>query len=294
MTSLWLFILLSVVRLLLLPFPFAICHAVMPLTLLNSPPNLEGETIRHHQNNVQMIITPPLNGVSDLGKGDLFVAENQLYFYTRNTATGLAIPYPSIIIHAISRQNGQPCVYCQLDSEEVLAEQRRTAEDDDEDEVTELKFVLDDPNACKYYSHPKIPLLWCFTKAPDIILTRLRKLLSSILISTVDPIYIALSDCAALHPDKEFMEEQFEGEYEDDADGDGVYDHENDESDYYYTAPPSDAAELNEVGRAALAHLNSVFQMPSQREFQDMVTENGHANSVADERFKDAEEDTFK
>ncbi|RUS23315.1 regulator of volume decrease after cellular swelling-domain-containing protein [Endogone sp. FLAS-F59071] len=121
----------------------------MPLTLLNSPPNLEGESIHHRQDNVQMVITPPLNGVSDLGKGDLFVAENQLYFYTRNTATGLAIPYPSIIIHAISRQNGQPCVYCQLDSGEVLAEQRRVAEDDDDEdkEVTELKLVPDDPDA---------------------------------------------------------------------------------------------------------------------------------------------------
>ncbi|RUS33952.1 regulator of volume decrease after cellular swelling-domain-containing protein [Jimgerdemannia flammicorona] len=225
----------------------------MPLTLLNSPPSLEGEPIRYQQCDIRMVITPPLSGVSDAGKGNLVVAESQLYFYSLSTTISVAIPYPSIIIHAISRQEGQPCVYCQLDSTEKLVEQRhggRDDEDEDEDEVTEIRFVPDDAGALEY-------------------------------------IYIALSECAALHPDKEFMVDQLEDEHDGAADDDDGYDYDNPAADTY---TPSDPAELSEVGRAALAHLNSVFQMPSQRDFEQMVAENGHTNGVSDERFGDAEE----
>jgi nucleotide-sensitive chloride channel 1A len=53
-----------------------------------------------------------------------------------------------------------------------------------------------------------------------------------------------MTDCAALHPDEEFMQEQ----------------EESDQDEYY--ADPSDEAELNEVQQAALRHLESVFEPP--------------------------------
>lgn len=73
----------------------------------------------------------------------------------------------------------------------------------------------------------------------------------------VEGIYMAMSECAALHPDEEFMAEQ------------EAYD----EEEYY--ADPSDEMELNEMQQAALAHLESVFEPP---------TTNGH-------KFDDIEED---
>lgn len=66
-----------------------------------------------------------------------------------------------------------------------------------------------------------------------------------------------MSECAALHPDEEFMAEQ-------EAYG---------EEEYY--ADPSDEAELNEMQQAALAHLESVFEQPKM---------NGH-------KYDDIEED---
>jgi nucleotide-sensitive chloride channel 1A len=78
----------------------------------------------------------------------------------------------------------------------------------------------------------------------------------------VEGIYMAMSECAALHPDEEFMAEQEE-----------LY---GDDQEFY--ANPSDAAELNEMQQAALAHLESVFEQPP--------TMNGHK-----EEFEDIEED---
>lgn len=72
----------------------------------------------------------------------------------------------------------------------------------------------------------------------------------------VEGIYLAMSECAALHPDKEFMEEQEESDQE------------------FYA--PSDEAELNEVQQAALRHLESVFEQPPKmngHQFDDPVDE---------------------
>lgn len=71
---------------------------------------------------------------------------------------------------------------------------------------------------------------------------------------------MAMSECAALHPDEEFMAEQEDG----------------DDQEFY--ADPSDEAELNEMQQAALAHLESVFEQPP--------TMNGHKDE-----FEDVEED---
>lgn len=64
------------------------------------------------------------------------------------------------------------------------------------------------------------------------------------LILIVEVLYNAMSQCAVLHPDADAEEEEFEEE----------------EEEWY--ANPSDEAELNEVQRAALDHLATVFQPP--------------------------------
>jgi nucleotide-sensitive chloride channel 1A len=58
----------------------------------------------------------------------------------------------------------------------------------------------------------------------------------------VETLYNALSQCAVLHPDADDEQE-----------------HEEEEEEEWY-AEPSDEAELNEVQRAALDHLSTVFQ----------------------------------
>lgn len=78
----------------------------------------------------------------------------------------------------------------------------------------------------------------------------------------VEGIYMAMNECASLHPDEEFMAEQ------------DAYD---DDNEFY--ADPSDEAELNEMQQAALRHLESVFEPP---------TVNGHREE--DNMFEDAED----
>lgn len=68
----------------------------------------------------------------------------------------------------------------------------------------------------------------------------------------VEGIYMAMSECAALHPDEEFMAEQ------------EAYDDEE------FYADPSDEAELNEMQQAALAHLESVFEQPNGHKYEDI------------------------
>lgn len=63
----------------------------------------------------------------------------------------------------------------------------------------------------------------------------------------VEGIYMAMSECAALHPDEDFLAEQ-----------------EALENEGEFFADPSDESELNEVQQAALRHLESVFEPPTQ------------------------------
>jgi len=86
-----------------------------------------------------------------------------LYFYSAVSQTGFAIPYLSIIIHAIARESHVgPSIYCQLEGSltafesskesEPASEQNGDADEEemDEDAVLELSFVPSDVSSCKY------------------------------------------------------------------------------------------------------------------------------------------------
>ena len=83
--------------------------------------------------------------------------KSKLYFYSQNTNTGLAIDYPTIIIHAVSRQQALdgtgPCIYTQLNERLNISTQQPSAsstsqeDEEEEDTTTELKFIPDDIGA---------------------------------------------------------------------------------------------------------------------------------------------------
>ncbi|KAJ8657083.1 hypothetical protein O0I10_007163 [Lichtheimia ornata] len=180
----------------------------MTVTLLSAAPDLSDQVVRHTQKDTDLLVLPPLAGVNEPIRGDLYVCESQVYFYSTSANSGIAVDYPDIIIHAISRREERPCIYCQLEAGRFFPNQQLPEDEDEQDIVTELKFMPEDTGA-------------------------------------LEGIYMALSDCAALHPDEEFMAEQEALE---------------DESEFF--ADPSDEAELTEVQQAALRHLESVFQPP--------------------------------
>ena len=87
--------------------------------------------------------------------------------FMSNTGRGFHIEYPSITLHAISRQDERPSIYCQLDEETEAAIQQLShadlngtgnEEDEQEDQadqvdtpMRELSIIPQNPQACKCY-----------------------------------------------------------------------------------------------------------------------------------------------
>ncbi|KAJ3299606.1 hypothetical protein HK104_008199 [Borealophlyctis nickersoniae] len=208
--------------------------------------------VRHIQNSVSLVFDPKLPNLATPGKGDLYVAESQLIWHDPANSTTVCIDYPSIVIHAISRQGdvvvNAPCIYCQLAGTGVVDEDgvgvgtlggsaadhngngigadHEGEEDREEEPTCEFRLVPDDVSSSS-------PI-------------------------EVDAIFQALSDCAALHPDADGEEEE-------------------DECDEWYTADHMNVSELNEYHTAVLDHLESVFEGPAPGREQ-------HSHNVADRR----------
>jgi chloride channel, nucleotide-sensitive, 1A len=84
------------------------------------------------------------------------------------------------------------------------------------------------------------------------------------MILIVEALYNAMSQCAVLHPDADADGEEFEEEEE-------------------WYANPSDEAELNEVQRAALDHLATVFQPPVNGKLTDENDDGAFEDAMEEE-----------
>ncbi|KAG0281125.1 hypothetical protein BGZ95_006617 [Linnemannia exigua] len=178
----------------------------MAITILQQAPLSSEARIRHTQPNVTVHITPANRAFQN--PGTLYIADESLYFFSDASNTGFAIPYPSIIIHAIARESHVgPSIYCQLEgslgsfgsthtsssngngASADKADEGEEEEEEDEDAVLELSFVPAE-------------------------------------VSSLDTIYENLSYCASLHQDDmDDVDMDGEGEYyEDDInDHEGLY-----------------------------------------------------------------------
>lgn len=98
--------------------------------------------------------------------------------------------YPTISLHAISRTDLGSSIYCQLD-ELANAEQEPTQDEEDATELRELRINVQSPESRTYFKQ----LIYMLN-----------------ILYQVEPMFEALSRCAALHPDKEDVgsEEGFE------------------------------------------------------------------------------------
>ncbi|KAF9541206.1 hypothetical protein EC957_003339 [Mortierella hygrophila] len=172
----------------------------MAITILQQAPSPSEARIRHTQQNVTVHITPASKAFQN--PGTLYIADESLYFFSEASNSGFAVPYPSIIIHAIARESHVgPSIYCQLEGSLGSFGSAHTStpisngngateeEDEDEDAVLELSFVPAE-------------------------------------VSSLDTIYENLSYCASLHQD-DMDDEYMDGEgdyYEDDInDHEGLY-----------------------------------------------------------------------
>lgn len=137
-----------------------------------------------------------------------------LAFQSSTTGRAFQIEYPSITLHAISRGESGPFVYCQLDdSPEVAAD----GGDEDVLPMRELSLTPQPSDSRASPTH--------ISSTPRLTLT------------LVDPIFEALSVCASLHPDPQGSDE----------DEDGFIDLENSGDFEVFTG--TEGEELSEVGR---------------------------------------------
>ncbi|CUA73387.1 hypothetical protein RSOLAG22IIIB_05277 [Rhizoctonia solani] len=169
--------------------------------------------LQHKEENVQVTFDPPIPDLGNDEKGTLYVIESALAFVWPSGA-GFTVEYPRITLHAVSRGESGPSIYCQLD--ESLNGPGASGEDEEQtdSEMREMKIIPSNPES-------------------------------------VEPIFEALSQCAALHPDP------------DEGDDDGWVD---DGEGGFETFDGTNEEELSEVGRAALAHLESIIFFPEENE----------------------------
>jgi nucleotide-sensitive chloride channel 1A len=103
--------------------------------------------LRHKEENVSVTLLPPLDGFTqdDAAKGTLYVIESVLIFMS-SAGPGFQIEYPAITLHAISRSEAKPSIYCQLDEHigEVLEA------DGDITDIRELIIAPQNASACNF------------------------------------------------------------------------------------------------------------------------------------------------
>ncbi|KAF5370452.1 hypothetical protein D9615_009739 [Tricholomella constricta] len=223
---------------------------------------------KHQELNVTVRLDPAVDGFTDqdAAQGTLYVLTSVLVFMS-STGRGFQIEYPAITLHAISRGENGPSIYCQLDESDPSAP---GADDDEEDtELRELSILPQQNGA-----------------------------------AALEPIFEALSMCAALHPDKNNDGEGLDG------DDDAFIDASN-----FDTFTGDEAQELSEVGRtnaapssflhacflpcfldvcfryrhslqAALAHLESIIDYP-----HDLTSQANGIDGSEDEDDREEEEE---
>ena len=113
--------------------------------------------LRYSEDNVKVVLEPPLEGFSeeDSQSGTLYIIERsglittKMHFwrcisvlaFISASGHGFEVQYPNITLHAVSRDDSGPCVYCQLD-------ELHGGADDEETELNELKIIPSNPATC--------------------------------------------------------------------------------------------------------------------------------------------------
>lgn len=163
-----------------------------------------------------------------LESGTLYIAESRVS-WLNPSGNGFFLEYPSISLHAVSRDTNsfpQECLYLMTDIklEDLPAEEDKAAEnggesdDDSTDPITEIRFIPEDKAA-------------------------------------LDGMYKAMCDCQALHPDPE---DSFSGEDDDEDDEEGVREGVVAAAGDFFQSP-EDVVHLNAEGQATLQRLEAML-----------------------------------
>ncbi|KAJ2485969.1 hypothetical protein IWW37_005778 [Coemansia sp. RSA 2050] len=215
----------------------------MPVTLLRSLPALS--QTRFAADKTRVACDPPSD--SARGLGTLYIDEQRVVFFSTEASRGFSIDYPTIVIHAVSR-DADPVgahLYCQLDGPfPGCAKPDSGSDEEDEDkQFAELRFIPEDEQL-------------------------------------LDDMFKAMSDCAALNPDDERSDSGSDlddccvGDYQDASVSRGEEDSGEDESAVQtieefdssaFITTPGQLSSLTPKGRETLARLESVIIEPAEQ-----------------------------
>lgn len=137
------------------PDEHKILIASTPASFSDIPP-----VLRHKEDNVSITLDPAFEGfsVDNCANGTLYVIERSVRLYLCTTyaylyysvlvfmsanGRGIQVEYPSITLHAISRADNKPSIYCQLD--EQVPSTDAPAEGEEED--TNMRELIIVPQA---------------------------------------------------------------------------------------------------------------------------------------------------
>ncbi|XP_057301606.1 methylosome subunit pICln-like [Hydractinia symbiolongicarpus] len=93
------------------------------------------EGIVHTETNTKAFL-----GDKECGEGTLYITENVLIWKSSTEENGFKLQYPSISLHAVSRDTSSfphECLFCLLESADAIESDER----DPEPDVTEVRFV---------------------------------------------------------------------------------------------------------------------------------------------------------
>lgn len=199
------------------------------------------------------------------GHGVLFIAEDKLTWRSNN-GNGIVLYYPSMAVHAISKDTStfpHECMYVMYNEALLSANNDADSEDDDEAEISEVRFIPSDSDSLK-------------------------------------KMYDAMCDCQCLHPDEE--DSDFDDGPVMDMDSAPPMFNDNAAGEGFFTGPEG-FDHLTPEGLATMQRLEAMLggqiQPPGNMEGGDGLPEsisnlhlNGHANGVIDNsQFDDAESD---
>ncbi|KAK2460936.1 hypothetical protein APHAL10511_007406 [Amanita phalloides] len=202
----------------------------------------------HKEEGVSVTLDPTLEGFTadDAAHGTLYIISSVLVFMS-NTERGFEVKYPDITLHAISRSNSKASIYCQLDEETNAAAERLSHTD-----LNGTANEEDEEGNDDYSPMRELCIIPQDSQA-------------------LETIFEALSQCASLHPDPEDFDEDEDALIDPGVNAD-IFDGNEDE-------------ELSEVGRAALAHLDSIIYNPFEDSVQDgEKTQTGSRDGVSVEQ----------
>jgi len=208
--------------------------------------------LKHQEKNVQVTLEPHLEGYQSAVQGTLYILtrygisifcqlkklikySSVLVFMPDSGSPGFQIEYPAITLHAISRGESGPSIYCQLDETSgdasgLTGGSKETDEDGEGDvPMRELIIVPQQPESRMFHRS----IFVHFIVQSHFFL--------------VEIIFEALSQCASLHPDPK----------EEDEEGDAFLD-----ESAFETFDGSEDQELSEVGRVRSNLINDKRYMP--------------------------------